>query len=212
MEINLPEIEPFGEDSVISLNETGKLLALSGEMDQAEESFCKAVEINPTYLESYQNLGTIQAAQSKICDAIETYKKLIKLESGKAEHFTNLGILYFLDQSFGSSEASFEKALVLDGSYPDALFNFGKLLFNLDRYDEAMVKIEAFLEKDTSNTEAMTILGICYQKNNSEDMARSVWEKALEINPDLKEVRVRLDEISGLSDLGKKLMEISDTF
>ena len=102
------------------------------------------------------------------------------------------------------------KALELDKECPDALFNLGKLLFNLERTDEALLKIEHFLQIDPSNTEAMTVLGMCYQKNNNEEMAISIWEKALEIDPDLKEVRARLDEISGLTDLGKRLMKISE--
>ena len=104
MDINLPEIELFREESVVSLNETGKRMAGSRQISKAEESFLKAIETDPAYPPSYQNLGIIQAAQSKFQEAVQSFEKLIELEPDKAGHYANLGIVYFLDESFADSE------------------------------------------------------------------------------------------------------------
>ncbi len=189
--IDFLETEP-----VISLNETGTRLAKAGEMQKAEENFLKAIELNPHYPQSYHNLGILQAAQQRTKEAIKNLEKLIELEPGIAEHYCNLGIVYYLEGTYYESELCFSKALEIDSDHPDTLFNLGKLLFNLERTDEAISLIERFHNMEISNTEAIFILGMCFQKKNDKKNAQSYWEKALDIDPDHRQARNMLKELN----------------
>jgi tetratricopeptide (TPR) repeat protein len=189
--IDFSETEP-----VISLNENGTHLAKAGEMQKAEENFLKAIELDPHHPQSYHNLGILQAAQQRTKEAIKNLEKLIELEPDNAEHYCNLGIVYYLEGSYYESELSFSKALEIDNDHPDTLFNLGKLLFNLERTDEAMSLIERFHNMDNSNAEAMYVLGMCFRKKNDKENAKLYWEKALDIDPDHRQVRNMLKELS----------------
>ena len=183
-------------ESVVSLNETGLRLAKSGEMLKAEENFLKAIELNPQYPQSYHNLGILQAAQQRTQDSITNLEKLIELEPGVAEHYCNLGIVYYLEATYYESELSFSKALEIDKDHPDTLFNLGKLLFNLERTDEAISLIEHFHNLESSNTEAMFILGMCYQKKNDMKNAQTYLEKTLDIDPGHREAKNMLKKLN----------------
>lgn len=156
-----PEVSFLEEETVFSLNETGKNLAKAGNLPKAEESFTKAIEMDPYYPESYHNRGIIQTAQHKIEEAIESFKKLIDIEPYNPEHYNSIGLVYFQEMSFVESEMNFRKAIEIDQKHPGALFNLGKLLFNMERIDESLSFIERFLAIDSLNTEAMDIRERC---------------------------------------------------
>ena len=84
----------------------------------------------------------------------------------------------------------------IDKDNPGALLNLGKLLFNMERTEEAVTLIERFHNIDTTNTEAVDVLGMCFLKLNDNERAKSFWEKALEIDPDLHQVRNRLQDLN----------------
>ncbi|MBC8555966.1 MAG: tetratricopeptide repeat protein [Candidatus Brocadiales bacterium] len=189
--IDLLETEP-----VISLNEAGITLAKAGEMQRAEESFLKAIELNPDYPKSYHNLGILQAAQQRTKEAIDNLEKLIELEPNIAEHYCNLGIIYYLEGSYYDSELFFSMALEIDSDHPDTLLNLGKLLFNLERTDEAISLIERFHKIGSSNTEAMFILGMCFLKKNDKENAQTYWEKTLDMDPDHQQARNMLKRLN----------------
>lgn len=189
--IDFLEAEP-----VIALNETGTRLAKAGEMQKSEEAFLKAIELNPYYAKSYHNLGILQAAQQRTKEAIKNLEKLIELEPNIAEHYCNLGIIYYLEGTYYEAELFFSKALEIDSDHPDTLFNLGKLLFNLERTDESIALIERFHNIESSNTEAMYILGMCFQKKNDSENAQSYWEKVLDVDPDHQETRNMLKKFN----------------
>ena len=194
--MNTTNIDFLETESVVSLNETGTDLAKAGEMQEAEKKFLKAIEFDPYYPKSYHNLGILQAAQHKTKEAIKNIEKLIELEPESPEHYDNLGIVYFLEESFHDSESCFKKALEIDKNHPGALFNLGKLLFNMERTDEALSLIEQFHNIENLNTEAMDVLGMCFLKKNDKAKAKLIWEKALDIDPDLYQVKNRLQELN----------------
>ncbi len=183
-------------ESIASLNETGTRLSKAGEMQKAEESFLKAIELDPQYPQSYHNLGILQAAQQRTQESIKTLEKLIELEPNIAVHYCNLGIVYYLEGTYYESELFFSKALEIDKDHPDTLFNLGKLLFNLERTDEAISLIERFHKIESSNTEAMLVLGMCFQKKNDKENAQTYLKKALNLDPGYREARTMLNKLN----------------
>lgn len=61
----------------------------------AIESFKKALEIKPDWIEAHTNLGAAYEANDMFNDAMEEYRKALGLNPGIPESHTNLGNLYF---------------------------------------------------------------------------------------------------------------------
>ncbi len=196
IENSLTNIDFLETESLGSLTDAATRWSKNGELHKTEENILKAIELDPQYPQSYHNLGILLAAQQRTQEAIRSLEKLIELEPEIAEHYCNLGIVYYLEGSYYESELFFSKALEIDNDHKDTLFNLGKLLFNLERTDEAISLIERFHNMESSNTEAMFTLGMCFQKKDDKKTAQLYCEKALDVDPGYQEARNMLKKLN----------------
>ncbi len=73
------------------------------------------------------------------------------------------------------------------GRDPEALWSYGKALFMARQYEQAASVFRTFIAVFQGNTApAWVNLGICYEAMGRHDEARSLWMKALEIDPENK--------------------------
>ena len=63
------------------------LLKGQGKLEEAIESYKKAISIKPDYAEAYLNMGTVFQDQGKLEEAIESYKKAISIKPDYAEAY-----------------------------------------------------------------------------------------------------------------------------
>ena len=85
-------------------------------MDEAEASFIQALEINPSFVKGYYNLGNMLRGVGRLDEAESTYKKAIALKPDYAEAHSDLGRAL---QDLGRSDeaaSSYRQALL---SNPD---------------------------------------------------------------------------------------------
>ena len=64
-----------------------------GKLDEAIETYKKAVSIQPGYVEAYYNMGVAFKSQGKLEEAIEAYNKALSLKPDYAEAYYNIGII-----------------------------------------------------------------------------------------------------------------------
>ena len=65
----------------------------------------------------------------------------------------------------------------------------------MERTEEAVTYVKRLHDIDASHTEALDILGMCFSKLKDKETAKFFWKKALETNPDLRQVKNRLREL-----------------
>ena len=71
---------------------------------EAEEEYRKAIEINPEYAKTHNNLGVLLKNLERYEEAEKEYRKAIKINSGYAEAHGNLGILLVLLKRYNEAE------------------------------------------------------------------------------------------------------------
>ena len=57
----------------------GNTLKVQGKFEEAQVSFKKAIELEPTYLDAYKNLGSVLYNCNRLNEAQFCYKKIISL-------------------------------------------------------------------------------------------------------------------------------------
>ncbi|MDC3129214.1 tetratricopeptide repeat protein [Paracoccaceae bacterium] len=77
-----------------------------GKIEEAIESFNKALYIKPDYVEAHNNLGNALQDQGKLEEAIEAYSKAISIKPDYVEAYYNMGVV-FKDQGKLDEAASF---------------------------------------------------------------------------------------------------------
>ena len=81
-------------------------------LKKSEESYKKAIELNPNFADAYNNLGVTQRELNKFVEAeyIAT-KKAIELNSNFANAYNNLGIILREQKKLKESEEVTKKQL-----------------------------------------------------------------------------------------------------
>jgi len=65
------------------------LLKKEGRVDEAIESYSKAIELQPDCAEAYSNLGVLLIEQGRVDEAIESFRKAIELQPDCAKAYFN---------------------------------------------------------------------------------------------------------------------------
>jgi len=103
----------YGENGAI-LNSYGVVTAHLGEDESARDSFEKAVQIDPKFLDAQKNLAEIYIATEEYEKGIEIYQKILKEHGDDIESLLNIARLYFEIGDVESTRFILEKVLGID--------------------------------------------------------------------------------------------------
>ncbi len=122
-----------------------------GKLDEAERFYRQAITINPSYADSYNNLGVLLHDQGKDNEAIEAYQKAIALNPNFSHAYSNLANIFREQKKFKEAEELCKKAISLDPANWEALNNLGNILQEQERLEEAEPVYLKALEMDKKN-------------------------------------------------------------
>ena len=100
-------------DEVIA-NRLGVAYAKLGFCDRAEKALRRAVQLDPEFAQSYNNLGSIYFLKDKLGRAERHLKKAIRLDGREPSFYINLGNLYLEKNQIPRAMEEWRKALELD--------------------------------------------------------------------------------------------------
>tara|TARA_B100001971_G_scaffold164743_1_gene155282 strand:+ start:750 stop:2093 length:1344 start_codon:yes stop_codon:yes gene_type:complete len=170
------------------------------QFESSVKTFDKAIQLDPKYVEAYNNLGNAMMELGKFEDAINIYKKALNLKPEYASGYNNL-------------------ASALDdlGKYEEAIFNYSKAIefnpdFNIAK--ENIIKVLTFHNPKNTNLNIFTKsnnllqnIQIPYgtEEEISDEEVISFYKKCNEISADnFKNLKFNLSQIwrSNTIDLG----------
>ena len=139
----------------------GQLYRAQDKFSQAEDSFKKAIELNPKNDPAFVELGQLYLRQGKLSRAEAAFEKAIEINPENKNAHLKLGRLYRNRGEFQQAEDSFKKVI------EQAEDPYGKTL-----------------EPDPGNDDALLDLGWLYQNQGKFFQAEDIFKKAIEINPE----------------------------
>ena len=179
----------------------GSILKDLDQLQKAEISTRKAIELNPHYAEAYSNLGGILTDLGKLQEAEISTRKAIELKPDLAEaHFNLGGILTDLGK-LQEAEISTRKAIELNPHYAEAYSNLGGILTDLGKLQEAEISTRKAIELNPHYAEAYSNLGGILTNLGKLQEAEISTRKAIELRPDYAIAYSNLGGI--LTDLGQ---------
>lgn len=93
------------------------------ELDNALQTYEKALEFREDSLAVYRNMGRIYLKQKAFGKALDAFTKALKLAPGEAQSYNDLGEVYRRMQSTDKAIDAFETALSIRPNYPSACYN-----------------------------------------------------------------------------------------
>lgn len=163
-------------------NNMGLCYAKLNEIEKAEQSYNKAIEINPAIPQAYINLSDLYYKNNDLGSAIGT------LERGTYEIEDNMVLAHMLarvyleDSRYDMAITELEKVLDNEPENYDAYYDLGRVHFELGDYEAAISHFENVIEYKDNNEFLYYYLAQAYEGNNEIDKAISNYLKAITVN------------------------------
>jgi tetratricopeptide (TPR) repeat protein len=150
----------------------------------AIEHMRRALQINKSYPEAFNNLGLALREVGLPDEAIHSFRKALAFRPDCAETLNNLGLA--LREAGQPNEAvlALQKALNLRADYPEALNNLGLVLRDEGLWEEAALAFRRALHFRPDYTEALNNLGLALHDRGEFDAAIIIYKQALQLKPD----------------------------
>jgi tetratricopeptide (TPR) repeat protein len=125
--------------------------------DEAIAAYYQAIELNPSFFWSYQNLGNALTKLQHWGEAAVIYRRAIEIDSSFFWSYHNLGDALTKLQHWEEAAVIYRRAIEIDSNFFWSHHNLGDVLTRLEHWDEA---IAAYLNAITIDLNAPLI----YQK------------------------------------------------
>ncbi|MCP4105431.1 MAG: tetratricopeptide repeat protein [Desulfobacteraceae bacterium] len=161
-------------------NLKGELFLGKNKKTEAEESFKKAIELNPNSMRAYYALARLYLVSKKEDKAIEQFKAALGKKPNQVGPHMLLGIIYETKKDFESAEKHYNEALKIKPDFAVAANNLAYLLAEQDK-DLNIALGHAQKAKEALHEEpgVMDTLGWVYYKKGFYDRAIMELEESV---------------------------------
>jgi len=172
---------------------------MGGSKDKAREQ-AEAIKQQNAH-QGYLAFGLIHAMNKQFVEAEQAYQSAIEANPDDFQAYYSLGYLYARQKEYDKAIMLFENLLQSHPEQVAAHFHFGRLAVmsgkNLDKGEENLKK---YLQTEPSDERpsfafAHLLLGHIYRMQEKKDLARSEYEKALELDPDFEMAKKALEDL-----------------
>lgn len=167
---------------------------INGQLDAAELQYLQLKDKFPNNNDINFWLGYLYFQKNDFLNAkiyIETF--LSKEQNIKA--YNLLGLIYKNLNEFDKAKHYFQLALKINPNYIDAKFNYATLLLENNFYDEAINMLDLILEENSFDTDALFLLGFCYQQLKNYNLALHFYLNAFAANCNKPELYYNISNI-----------------
>jgi tetratricopeptide (TPR) repeat protein len=137
-----------GEKKAVTFSNAGLAAQSIGKLEEAEEFYKKAIEIDPNIAEAYYNYANLFEKLGRKLEAAEHYKKAIEIDPKYAWAHCNYGVLLVELDRKTEAEEHYKKAIAFDPKDALAHYNYANLLKELNRKTEAEEYYKKAIELD----------------------------------------------------------------
>lgn len=167
-----------------ALNGVGLIYQKEGKIEEAIDSFRKAVLIRPKYANAYNNLGNLFVEIEKNDEAVELFKKAIEVNPKYLEAYNNLGNVYSDMGRKDEAIVLYKKVIELNAEDLDAYYNLGNTYIDMGKTGEAILSFKRAIEINPRDVSALNNLGNLYDLSGKKEEAEKLFRKAIDIDPD----------------------------
>lgn len=161
----------------------GNALKELNQLDNALNSYDRAIELAPGDVDAYYNRGATLHAMKRFDDALASYDEALALNPGDAQALNNRGVTLKELQRFEDALASYDRALALAPDFVDAWSNRGIALRELGQFEQALESLDTAISLKPRFADAHCNRGIVLQSMDRSQEALDAHDYALSLNP-----------------------------
>ena len=169
----------------------GVTLRDKGVYSEAEKMFRKGIKLNPKLSVNFNALGLLLSMQKRYKEAKTSLHYAIELDPKVPRYHNNLGFVLYLMQQYSEAIEAYRMAIQLAPSQQRVYVNLAFALAAVHKDEEAMRMLNQVLSK----AEVSNNLGLIYEQRGQYQKALAAYQKALEMNPRLKDAQYNQDQL-----------------
>ncbi len=163
--------------------ERGYAAGISGNANDAVDAYSKAIEVNPQYVEAYNNRGNIYASLGNHNQAIKDFNKTIELDPQYAYAYSNRGAAYKILGDFKQAIDDHNKAIELNPQNATSYYNRGLTYVSLGNYDQAINDFDKAIELNPQYEDGYNNRAYLLYERKDYKRALNDYNLLLSINP-----------------------------
>ncbi|MDD8019585.1 MAG: tetratricopeptide repeat protein [Acidobacteriota bacterium] len=179
-------------ESSQAMNLLGNILRQSGKPDEAIGEYQKALERAPESAQVYYNLGISLIDLGRWTEARNCFEQAIKINFNMAEAYGGLGLCYLHEGEMKEAIRFLLKARELGFKDPALSVNLSYAYLNIKDWQKAEEEARQGVALQPGLSLAYNNLGIALAQQNKFEEARTVLEKALNLDPQDVEAVINL--------------------
>ncbi len=130
-------------------NERGVTLHQVGRLDEAEESYRRALDLDEGYALAWKlNLGLLWVLADRHDSSLQLHRDMLKVDSSRADAWNGLGSALMAMDRFAEARNAFARAVEANPNFPPARYNLSFALARLGEHEDALRETKMALELD----------------------------------------------------------------
>ncbi len=190
--LHVVQKDPADGDSWTALSE---VYQMTGDLELAEESARKAVEVNPSAVNARLQAGKVSWAKGDLEKALDQVRLAISLNPEDPDNYVFMARLYAENGNKARALEFLEKASGSDKESVRAVIEHANLLKELNGSIAARDLIASFSRKFPENPDLLMLLAEAEDSCGEPGKAEAVAKKALDIKPTEKDIHMLLGKI-----------------
>lgn len=172
------------KDSISACNHGIERLQ-SGEINEAQDAFEKAIRLYPRNQIAHFQLGTLLMLEKKdYAGARREYSTAIDLNPRDAEAVYMMGRLELQEDNMDAALMRFQEALRIDPAHAGSLHYSGVVMQKKGKLDEADELFRAAIAANPRYARSFNSLGLMYYETGNYDQAIAVFKEGVRLSPD----------------------------
>ena len=183
---------------------------LKGDLDLALDDSNYLISISPTLLIARQRRAEVLM---NLADWREAEAELRRILDRRDEHvmaLVHLGTCLIAMDKAEQAERPLNSALRIDPSNSDAWYQRGLLYLDFGRGQEALSDFESAARNDLKHIDARLMIAAIFHERGDTKNAANAWRKVLDVDPQHKLARRRLEECKGGPTVSAKILQPED--
>lgn len=175
--------------NVAAVTLLGKVLIEVSDYKQAIAVYTKTLQMVPNDNQLIYELGLLYYTMNNEKEATKYFEMAVeKGYKADLDYYENLGLAY-LGFDLKRGVETLQKVLVMKPGNPEILFQVAQSYFKAEDYKNAADSYYKVYENDNSNSRALYMTGVAYQKKGDKNKGISYCEQAIRMDPNLAQLR-----------------------
>ena len=141
------------------------------EIVNAIQAYQKVIELDPNYIEAYNNLGIIYQEIGKPEEALKTYQKAVQINPRYEKAYNNMGIIFQLKGEDEKAMEAFKKVLSINPNHIGSHIHLGTLYKKKGQMEKGIESYQKALTIDPLHGETHYNLGLLYEQIGNRELA-----------------------------------------